>query len=150
MFYGLAMKAGCLLLVAVMIYAGINTFGRLINNHINDYISTRETLTAKQIEVAEMTARNDYLKQLAKVTDALQQEKNTLMETTHRSLLDARAELYSAQNRWTIEDIRQRASTTAGNHDLSTRAARATNRKKTLLEELSEWGTVYETPVAAD
>ena len=150
MFYGLALKAGCLLLVAVAIYAGINTFGRLINNHINDYINTRETLTAKQIEVAEMTARNDYLKQLAEVTDVLQHEKNTLMETTHQSLLDARAELYHAQNRWNVEDIRQRASTIAGNADLSTRAARATTRKKTLLEELSDWGTVYETPVAVD
>ena len=90
MFYGLALKAGCLLLVAVAIYAGINTFGRLINNHINDYVSTRETLTAKQIEVAEMTARNDYLKQLAEVTDAFQHEKNTLMQATHQSLLNAR------------------------------------------------------------
>ena len=150
MLYGLALKAGCLLLLSIAIYAGINTFGRLINNHINNYISARETLTVKQIEVAEMKARNDYLKQLADVTDAFQREKNTLMETTHQSLLDARTELYRAQNRWNVEDIRRRAATPAGNTDLSTRAARATSRKKTILEGLSDWGNVYETPDTGD
>ena len=46
--------------------------------------------------------------------------------------------------------MRRRAATHAGNTDLSARAARATGRKKLLLEELSDWETVYDPPVAAD
>ena len=146
MLYGLALKAGGLLLLCVAVYAGINTAGRLLNNHINEYLGTRETLMAKQIELAGMRAHNDYLKQLADVTGTFQREKDRLREATHRSLLDARAELLQAQSSWRVEDIRQRAATPAGNAELSVRAARATGRKKDLLEQLSDWDTLYETP----
>ena len=97
MYYGMAFKAGFLLLLAVAAYTGINAAGRLINRYIDDYIDARETLLLKQVEVAEMKARNDYLKQLADVTDAFQQEKNTLLESAHKSLLDAQEELYRAR-----------------------------------------------------
>ena len=144
MLYGLALKAGGLIVLCVAVYAGINTLGRLLNNHINEYLGTRETLMAKQIEVAGIQAHNDYLKQLAEVTGTFRREKDKLMESTHQSLLDARTELLQAQNSWRVEDIRQRASTPVGNADLSIRAARATGRKKELLEKLSDWNTVYE------
>ncbi len=134
------------MLLCVAVYAGINTAGTLLNNHVNEYLGTREALTAKQIELAGIRAHNDYLEQLAEVTGTFRREKDKLMESTHRSLLDARTELLQAQNSWRVEDIRQRAATPAGNADLSVRAARATDRKKKLLEQLSDWDTVYETP----
>lgn len=150
MFYGMALKAGIFLLLCVGVYLAITTAGRLINNRINDYIATRETLTAKEIEVAELKARNDYLERIAAVTETFQQEKNALMAATHQSLLDARAELDSARNRWAVEDIRRRANTPEGNADLSARAVRATRRKKEQLETLSDWDTLYAAPVAVD
>ena len=150
MLYGLALKAGGLLLLCGAVYAGISTFGRLVNNHINEYLGTRETLMAKQIEVAEMQAHNEYLQQLAEATGTFQREKDKLVETTHQSLLDARTELLRSQHSWRVEDIRQRAAAPGGNADLSARAARATERKKKLLEQLSDWDTVYASPVAPD
>lgn len=150
MYYGPALKAGGLLLLGIAVYAAVNASGRLLDNHINEYLSAREALVAKQIEVAEIQARNDYLKQLAEVTNTFQQEKNELLASTRQSLLEARTELERALSSWQVEDIRQRAATPAGNADLSVRAALATSRKKAVLEQLSDWDTVYETTTVSD
>ena len=150
MIQGMGLKLGIFLLIALAVFVSIRTFGTIINSRINDYVTTKETLMAKQIEVAELNAKNEYLNQLAVISETFQQEKTELMESTNQSLLEARSELLKARNRWEVEDIRERASTPEGNADLTARAARATYRKKDKLEKLSNWDNVYALHVSSD
>lgn len=140
-------KVGSLVAVVMVIYAGYT----IVNDRINDYIQTKESLVQAEIQVAEKEAVIDYQNKLAEKERMFQNDKIKIIESTNKKLAESREREVEAKAEFTasrLEDISNKKqsehSSITVNERLTNRAAKATRRKFDRIESLSRW--VYEQP----
>ena len=135
-------KTGGLLAVALVIFAGYT----LVNNRINDYIQTKESLVQAEIQVAEKEAVIDFQNKLAEQERIFQNDKIAIIEETNEKLSEAREREVEAKAEFTasrLEEVSNKKqsehSSITVNERLTNRAAKATRRKFDRIESLSRW-----------